>query len=73
MIAGNQEHVGSQAVGRALADHFGSFSKKGKSNRWKWCGRGVGVTIQEQQENMVRPFLEEEVQATFNRLMATIG
>ena len=60
-------------MGRALAEHFGSFSKKGKSNRWKWCGRGVGVATQEQQENLVRPFLEEEFRAKINRLMTTIG
>ena len=29
LAVGNQEHVGSEAVGQALAEHFLSFSKKG--------------------------------------------
>ena len=61
-------HVGSQAVGQALTQNFLSFSKKGKRNQSKWCGRGARVVTQEQRENLVRPFLEEEVRAKIKGL-----
>ena len=64
----NEIHIQSQAVGQALAEHFRSFSKKWKRNPWKWCGQGARVVTQEQLEILVRPFLEEEVQAAIKGL-----
>ena len=61
VTVGDQEHVGSQAVGQALAAHYRSFSKKGKKNQWKCCGRGAREATSKQHKKLVRPFSEEEV------------
>ena len=67
-IVGNQEYTGSQAIGQGLVEHFCTFSKKGKRNRWIWCDRGARVMTQDQQMNLVWPFSEEEVRAKIKEL-----
>ena len=65
---GDQECIGPQAIGRAIASYFWAFTKRGKQKRWKWRVRGK--RNQDQQVELVRPFLEEEVQAAITGLNA---
>ena len=58
---GEQEFVGPQAVGRALAGHFSQFSKQGPPNHWQWYGNRAAMVSSKQQEVLVRPFTEQEV------------
>ena len=54
--------------------HFHTFTKRGKPNQWKCCGKGARRVNHEQQVVLVRPFAEEEVWATIKGLNAgTLG
>ena len=49
------------AFGQALSDHFQEFYRREPPNPWRWLASGADVLSATQQQDLITPFLEEEV------------
>ena len=66
--AGDRSYIGHATVGTAIANHFRAFYRKGPRNKLEWTGEGAAILFAGQQDQLTRPFTEEEVRATLQGL-----
>ena len=67
---GDRVITSQAAVGRALADNFRGFFKRGPPNSWRWTGAGASCLSLDEQGSIIGPFLVDEVRAAINGLNA---
>ena len=65
---GDRSYIGHATVGTAIANHFWVFYRKGPRNKWEWTGEGVVILSAGQQDQLTRPFTEEEVRVAIQGL-----
>ena len=59
---GDRIHSDQTSVGHALANHFWEFYRRGPLNEWKWAPTVPTINLA-QQQHLIRPFSDEEVEA----------
>ena len=65
---GDRTYSGHSPVETAIVNHFRTFYRKGPRNMWKCTGEGAVSLCDGQQEQITRPFIEEEVRAAMQGL-----
>ena len=55
-------------MGTAIANHLRAFYRKGPINKWEWTDEGAAILSAGQQDQLTRPFTEEEVRAAVHSL-----
>ena len=68
ILVGERALTDQSSIGQALADYFREFYRRGSPNRWRWFANGVATISPDQQQELISPFTEEEVQVAIRGL-----